>query len=113
MWGPQGDPNKERPRLKPGDRLADGSVFLGNDPTSVLEMRLKQILMAMQPLEAQRDELLAKLAEVAPEKYGPEAVAPAATAPGAAATTTTTTPAPNSKPKAKRGSAAGSGNDPA
>lgn len=69
MWGPQGDPNKERARLKPGDRMADGRIFMGDDPTAVLEAALEQVLTELQPLEAKRDELLAKLHEVAPEKY--------------------------------------------
>ncbi len=69
MWGPQ--PDKERKRLKPGDRLADGRTFMGSDPVAVLEAELERILLQLNPLEAQRDELLTRLHELAPEKYGP------------------------------------------
>jgi hypothetical protein len=68
MWGPQ--PEKERKQLKPGDRLADGRVFMGNDPTAVLEAALERVMLELKPLEAQRDELLVKPAQVAPDKYG-------------------------------------------
>jgi hypothetical protein len=96
MWGPQGDPNKERPRLKPGDRLSDGRVFMGDDPTAVLEAALQWVLAEMKPLEAKRDELLAKLHEVAPEKYGQVIVAVESETTPPATTTTT-------KPRSKRG----------
>lgn len=68
MWGPQ--PEKARKRLKPGDRMADGRVFMGDNPAAVLETALERVLLEMKPLEAKRDELLVRLAEVAPEKYG-------------------------------------------
>ncbi|MBE7473136.1 MAG: hypothetical protein DPW09_36165 [Anaerolineae bacterium] len=69
MWGPQGDPTKERPRLKPGDRMADGSIFMGDSPELVLLSELARVEDALRPLDARRNELLAKLAEVNPEKY--------------------------------------------
>ncbi len=94
MWGPQGDPNKDRPRLKPGDRMADGRIFMGDDPTAVLEAALEQVLTELKPLEAKRDELLTKLHEVAPEKYGQVIVA----VEGETAPPVTTT-----KPRGKRG----------
>jgi hypothetical protein len=95
MWGPQ--PEKERKQLKPGDRLADGRIFMGNDPTAVLEAQLERVLLELKPLEAQRDELLARLAEVAPEKYGPKQAA------ASGKEETKTPPAMTTKPKAKRG----------
>ncbi|MBE7474321.1 MAG: hypothetical protein HS114_34760 [Anaerolineales bacterium] len=70
MWGPQGDPNKERPRLKPGDRMADGTIFMGDSPELVLLAELARVEDALRPLDAKRAELLVKLAEVNPEKYG-------------------------------------------
>lgn len=69
MWGPQGDPNAERPRLKPGDRLTDGRVFIGDNPEAVLLAELARVEDALRPLDAKRSELLAKLHELAPEKY--------------------------------------------
>jgi hypothetical protein len=71
MWGPQGDPNKERPRLKPGDRLSDGRVFMGDNPEAVLLAELARVEDALRPLDAQRNELLAKLHELDPQKYSP------------------------------------------
>lgn len=62
MWGPQ--PEKERKRLKPGDRMADGRIFMGDNPTAVLQAQLEQVQLELAPLEAKRDELLAKLAEL-------------------------------------------------
>jgi hypothetical protein len=70
MWGPQGDPNAERPRLKPGDRLTDGRVFMGDNPEAVLLAELVRVEDALRPLEVKRDELLAKLHELDPQKYG-------------------------------------------
>lgn len=70
MWGPQGDPNAERPRLKPGDRLTDGRVFMGDNPEAVLLAELARVEDVLRPLEAKRDELLAKLHELDPQKYG-------------------------------------------
>lgn len=70
MWGPQGDPNQERPRLKPGDRLTDGRVFIGDNPEAVLLAELARVEDALRPLEARRIELLAKLHELNSEKYG-------------------------------------------
>jgi hypothetical protein len=92
MWGPQ--PEKERKQLKPGDRLADGRIFMGDDPTAVLETALERVLLELKPLEAQRDELLAKLAQVAPDKYGQDT--------SSTEVESQTTPAAKSKPKAKR-----------
>ncbi|MCL4299542.1 MAG: hypothetical protein KJ077_27650 [Anaerolineae bacterium] len=69
MWGPQGDPNKERPRLKPGDRLTDGRVFMGDNPEAVLLAELARVEDVLRPLDERRRELLAKLHELAPEKY--------------------------------------------
>lgn len=70
IWGPQGDPNKERPRLKPGDRLTDGRVFMGDNPEAVLLVELGRVEDALRPLLEKQSELLAKLHEVAPDKYG-------------------------------------------
>jgi hypothetical protein len=101
MWGPQ--PEKERKQLKPGDRLADGRVFMGNDPTAVLEAALERVMLELKPLEAQRDELLAKLAQVAPDKYGQVT----ASAKGE----NQTAPAAKSKSKAKRAASTASERD--
>ncbi len=68
MWGPQ--PDKEPKKLKPGDRLSDGRVFMGDDPTAVLEAALERVNLALEPLLGQQRELLARLAEAAPERYG-------------------------------------------
>jgi hypothetical protein len=70
MWGPQGDPNKERNRLKPGDRLADGRIYMGNDPEALLLTELERVSLELRPLEEQRNQLLRKLHELNPEKYG-------------------------------------------
>lgn len=95
MWGPQGDPNKERPRLKPGDRLTDGRTFMGDNPEAVLLAELARVEDALRPLDAQRNELLAKLHELDPQKYG--AVVTAAEA------ETTTPPTAAPKKKTSRG----------
>ncbi len=87
MWGPQGDPNKERPRLKPGDRMADGRIFMGDNPEQVLLAELERVQDQLRPLETQRDELLRRLAELNPAKYGQvitgveEEMTPSATTP--------------------------------
>lgn len=70
MWGPQGDPNKERPRLKPGDRLTDGRIFMGDNPEAVLLAELARVEDELRPLDERRQELLAKLHELDPDKYG-------------------------------------------
>lgn len=69
MWGPQGDPNKERPRLKPGDRLSDGRIFRGDNPEAALLAELARVEEKIRPLGEQRQALLAKLHDLAPEKY--------------------------------------------
>lgn len=69
MWGPQGDPNQERPRLKPGDRLTDGRVFMGDNPEMVLLAELNRLEDALRPLAEQHASLLAKLHELDPKKY--------------------------------------------
>jgi hypothetical protein len=99
MWGPQ--PDKERKRLQPGDRMTDGRVFMGDDPAAVLEAALERVMLELKPLEAQRDELLAKLAQVAPDKYGQVT----ASAKGENQT------APAAKSKAKRAAATNSERD--
>jgi hypothetical protein len=69
MWGPQGDPNAERPRLKPGDRLSDGRVFMGDNPEAVLLAELARIEEKIRPLDEQRQALLNRLHDLAPQKY--------------------------------------------
>lgn len=71
MWGPQGDPNKERPRLKPGDRLADGKVFMGDSPEAVLLAELERVDDALKPLLQEQTDIMRKLHELDPEKYLP------------------------------------------
>jgi hypothetical protein len=96
MWGPQGDPNKERPRLKPGDRLTDGRIFMGDNPEAVLLAELARVEDALRPLDAKRNELLAKLHELDPQKYGEVMTA-------AVADTTPPPAAAPAKKKASRG----------
>lgn len=72
MWGPQDDnPDTPRKRLQPGDRLADGTIFAGDDEAGRIEAELKALHKAMEPLERRRNKLLQRLTQLDPEKYGP------------------------------------------